>query len=117
MTAKQRLAIERQKMPERSPDERAKDFKEVQLGFYGLVFKKMYPHADLIQLSYYDLTGRNRTEVVVGPSRIGSYLEAFEMHIVDFLDDLNSSRTLDLAHEIEECTYCPYFNICRVFEQ
>ena len=33
MTAKQRLAIERQRMPERPPDQRAKDFKEVNLGF------------------------------------------------------------------------------------
>ncbi len=94
-----------------------KGFKEVQLGFYGLMFKKIYPEADLLRLSYYDLTGRNRTEVVVEPSQMGQYLEAFEMHIINFLDDLNSARPLGLAHEHEECTYCPYFNICRVFEQ
>jgi len=89
----------------------------VQLGVYGLMFKKTYPHADLHRLSYYDLTGRNRTEVVVGPDRMERYLEAFEAHIIDFLDDLNSARPLGLAREREECAYCPYFNICRVFEQ
>jgi hypothetical protein len=94
-----------------------KGFKEVQLGVYGLMFKKKYPHADLLRLSYYDLTGRNRTEVVVGPDRMERYLEAFEAHIIDFLDDLNSARPLGLAREREECAYCPYFNICRVFEQ
>ena len=39
MTAKQRLAIERQKMPERSPDKRAKDFNEVNLGFTAQLAK------------------------------------------------------------------------------
>ena len=33
MTAKERMAIERQKMPERPPQERNKDFNEVNLGF------------------------------------------------------------------------------------
>jgi len=94
-----------------------KGFKEVQLGFYGLIFRKAYTEAELVQMSYYDLTGKNRTEVVVGPSQIGAYLDAFEMHIIDFLDDVNSSRALELAHDLEECAYCPYFNICRVYEQ
>jgi RecB family exonuclease len=104
-------------LPGRGDHFEKKGFKEVQLGFYGLMFKKTYPEADLLRLSYYDLTGGNRTEVVVDPSQIGPYLEAFEMHIIDFLDNLNSGRTLGLAHEHEECAYCPYFNICRVFEQ
>ncbi len=39
MTAKQRLAIERQKMPERPPQQRAKDFNEVNLGFTGELAK------------------------------------------------------------------------------
>ena len=33
LTAKERMAIERQKMPERPPDQRNKDFNEVNLGF------------------------------------------------------------------------------------
>jgi RecB family exonuclease len=103
-------------LPRRGDHFEKKGFKEVQLGFYGLMFRNACAEAELVQMSYYDLTGKNRTEVVVEPSQIGEYLDAFEMHIMDFLDGVNGSRALELAHELEECAYCPYFNICRVFE-
>jgi len=39
LTPKERMAIQRQKMPERAPDKRNKDFKEVNTGFDGAVAK------------------------------------------------------------------------------
>lgn len=73
------------KLPDRRSHFEEKDFGEIQLGFYGLLFRKNYPDARIEALSYYDLSGKKDIETIVGPEEITEYLDRFEYHIFNFL--------------------------------
>jgi len=92
-------------------------FSEIQLGFYGLLFLKNFPERRIEALSYYDLTSKRDIERVVEHERVYGYLEEFSVHLKDLLDALRKKDRLDLTDDMGNCTYCPYFNICRVFEE
>lgn len=94
-----------------------KDFIEVQLGFYGLLFKKTCPDHPIEGLCYYDLMDKKDIEMVVWFDKIDQYLMDFEDHLTGFFRTFNMKDRLSLADKYEVCRYCPYFNICRVLEQ
>jgi hypothetical protein len=54
---------------------------------------------------------------VVEHERVNGYLEEFSVHLRDLLEALRKKQHLDLTDDMGNCTYCPYFNICRVFEE
>jgi RecB family exonuclease len=92
-------------------------FSEIQLGFYGLLFIKNFPESRIEALSYYDLTGKRDIERVVEHDRVNGYLAEFSVHLRDLLNAFRKKQQLDLTDDMGNCTYCPYFNICRVFEE
>ncbi len=96
-------------MPER-------DFKEVQLGFYGLLFSKNYPDRKLGGLYYYDILGDGELVQIVNGVRIEDYLNLFHKHIIDFIIDVSSARVFGLTEDPVICSYCSFQQICRVLE-
>ncbi len=94
-----------------------KDFIEVQLGFYGLLFKKTCPDHPIEGLCYYDLMDKKDIEMVVRFDKIDQYLTDFEDHLAGFFRAFNMKDRVSLAADYEVCRYCPYFNICRVLEE
>lgn len=94
-----------------------KDFIEVQLGFYGLLFKKTCPDHPIEGLCYYDLMDKKDIEMVVRFNKIDQYLTDFEDHLAGFFRAFNMKDRVSLAADYEVCRYCPYFNICRVLEE
>jgi ATP-dependent helicase/DNAse subunit B len=105
------------KLPEINSHFQDRDFREPQLGFYGLLFKKNHPDAPIGALCYYDISEKKDLEVIVDADHVTDYLESFEKHLVDFLKALNQKEYLSLTEDYENCKYCPYYNICRVFEE
>jgi len=92
-----------------------KDFRSIQLGFYGLLFQRSFPGLRLEQLCYYDFNGSRYVDIV-GSDMIEAYMGEFEGHLLDILDDFNARETLSLADDPETCRYCPYHDICRILE-
>ena len=92
-------------------------FAQIQLGFYGLLFKFNYPEVKIGALSYYDLSGKKDIETVVEEGHVQGYLKEFEDHLGELLETFSMKGRFDLTDEYEHCLYCPYYNICRVFEE
>ncbi len=92
-------------------------FKKIQLGFYGLLFHKSYPDASIEGLAYFDLNKKRDFDVIVSSCDIEHYLGGFESYIFDFLDSFNAKSTLSLTDDYDNCKYCPYYNICRIYEE
>ena len=91
------------------------NFREVQLGVYGLLFKKNFPEYSIFSLNYYNIKENNLVEIV-DEDLIDTYLESFEKHLADLLERINNSKQLTLAEDLNNCVYCPYKSICRVVE-
>jgi RecB family exonuclease len=91
-------------------------FKQVQLGFYGLLFQKNFPDAPIEGLSYFDVNRRNDLEKIINSDEMTAYLADFESWLVAFLDVFNTKDVLSLTNDTENCRYCPYPNICRIYE-
>jgi hypothetical protein len=104
------------KLPGRVAHLAAKQFQEVQLGFYGLLFKKNFPEAWIDALCYYDLLEKKDIEIIIDSENIDGYLESFETHLFQFYEELNHKEELSLTGDYANCTYCSFFNICRVLE-
>ena len=105
------------KLPDRRNHFKSMDYKEIQLGFYGLLFQKSFPEMRIEALSYFDLSGKRDLEIMVGQNEMELYLEDFEEHLVHFLERFNQKERLGLTDDHLNCKYCPYYNICRVFEE
>ena len=105
------------KLPDRRNHFKSMDYKEIQLGFYGLLFQKSFPEMKIEALSYFDLSGKKDLEIMVRQNEMEFYLEDFEEHLVHFLDGFNQKERLGLTDDHLNCRYCPYYNICRVFEE
>jgi hypothetical protein len=105
------------RLPEKALHFAQKDFIEVQLGFYGLLFKKTCPELHIEGLCYYDLMDKKDMEMVVVSDQIDGYLTEFEDHLTSFFNAFNMKDRLSLAADYEDCRYCHYFNICRVLEE
>ncbi len=105
------------KLPKKASHFEANEFSEVQLGFYGLLFKKNYPDFRIEALGYFDLLDKKDFETVIGFDDMESYLTGFEDHLVNFFESFNRKEPLTLTENYENCRYCPYFNICRVLEE
>ncbi len=105
------------KLPKKASHFEANEFSEVQLGFYGLLFKKNYPDFRIDALGYFDLMDKKDFETVIGFDDMESYLTGFEDHLLNFFESFNRKESLSLTENYENCRYCPYFNICRVLEE
>jgi RecB family exonuclease len=104
------------RLPRKADHFEEKGFKEVQLGFYGLLFRKNYPGRTLEGLGYIDVGERRDLEIVVKGGEVEAYLDAFERHLSDFLRELNERKRLSLTEDPINCVHCPYPTICRVGE-
>jgi hypothetical protein len=89
---------------------------EVQLGFYGLLFRKSFPDLPIIGLGYFDLSRRRDIEIVVDCTEVSRYLDGFETHLIRFLDEFGDKERLSPASDRNVCAHCPYYAICRVYE-
>jgi hypothetical protein len=105
------------RLPDNALHFAGKEYSEVQLGFYGLLFRKNYPDYPIEALCYFDLSDKKDIEIVVSFDKVDQYLSDFEDHLAVFLQSFNLKDKLSLAADYEECRYCPYFNICRVLEE
>jgi len=105
------------KLPERKHHFQDRGFVEPQLGFYGLLFRKNYLDVPIGSLSYYDLSEKKDLVTIVDADHITDYLDQFEHHLLDFLSMVNQKEELALTEDYENCKYCPYYNICRIFEE
>jgi hypothetical protein len=105
------------RLPENVLHFAGRDYSEVQLGIYGLLFNKTYPEYPIEALCYFDLLDKKDIEIVVSYDEVDQYLKDFEDHLAAFLQSFSRKETLSLAADYEECRYCPYFNICRVLEE
>jgi len=94
-----------------------KGFSEVQLGFYGLLFKNANAGAQIDSLCYYDLTGNSDLITVVDNKKIDTYLQDFEAYLLEYLVELNQKSELSLTLDYKNCDYCNYHSICRVYEK
>ena len=92
-------------------------YREVQLGFYGLLLKHAKPDAPIESLCYFDVGGDCKLKPVVQGEDVADYLAGFEAHLVEFLDSFNAQSELTLAEDLETCTFCPYDAICRINEK
>jgi RecB family exonuclease len=105
------------KLPQKADHFGEKGFKEVQLGFYGLLFRKTYPGRALEGLGYIDVGERRDLEIIVQGGEVEAYLDAFDAHLSGFLRELNDRRKLSLTDDPVNCVHCPYPAICRVNEK
>jgi len=92
-------------------------YRQIQLGFYGLLFKKLHPDAALEGLGYFDINDTNGYMEIIGEDEIEEYLTDFEGHLIDLFDTFNSREQLSLTEDIDNCTYCPFYVLCRVYER
>jgi ATP-dependent helicase/DNAse subunit B len=104
------------RIPPRKDHMEEAGFKQIQLGFYGLLFQKNYPDARIEGLSYFDVNRRNDLEIIINPDEMTAYLAEFEGWLTAFLNNFNTKDPLSLTEDIENCRYCPYHNICRIYE-
>lgn len=91
-------------------------FKEVQLGVYGLLFREKYPERSISSLAYYDIKQAELKPLIGKEESIDAYLDNFEKHLINLLENFNESGKLLLAEDPESCKYCPFTSICRVIE-
>ncbi|MFW6180820.1 MAG: RecB family exonuclease, partial [Spirochaetota bacterium] len=89
-----------------------RDFRQVQLAFYGLLFTRTHPGAVVRALSYFDLTRFSAEIPVVEGEEVPGYLERFERHLVHVIDGLHRGE-LGLATDPQACAFCPYPLVCR----
>jgi DNA helicase-2/ATP-dependent DNA helicase PcrA len=92
------------------------DYMEVQLGFYGLLFRKNFPDRRMGGLGYYDLGRTHDIELVVEGDETDEYVDRFEAHLRGFIETFENKKTLSLASDMAYCRYCPYDAVCRVYE-
>ena len=92
------------------------DYMEVQLGFYGLLFRKSFPGRAIKGIGYFDLSKKRDFEIIVKADEAERYLDDFESHLMGFLADFEKRTELSLANDMTYCVYCPYYNICRIYE-
>jgi len=104
-------------IPEKADHFPEKGFAEVQLGFYGLLFKKAYYQEKIDSLCYYDLTGTNDLVTIIDNEEIDTYLVDFETYLLEYLGELNQKSELSLTENYKNCDYCSYHSICRVYEK
>jgi RecB family exonuclease len=104
------------RLPQKTDHFGEKAFKEVQLGVYGLLFRKTYPGRTIEGLGYIDVGERRDLEIIVRGDEVEAYLDAFEAHLSGFLRELNGRGRLSLAEDRGNCVHCPYPAICRVNE-
>ncbi len=104
-------------VPARTDHLSRSDYRQIQLGFYGLLFSKLNLDADIEGLGYFDINSRNGYVEIIGADEIEEYLAGFEGYLIDLLDTFNSRDRLSLAEDINNCTYCPFYILCRVYEQ
>ncbi len=93
-----------------------KDYMEVQLGFYGLLFKKSFPDRRIRGLGYYDLSRKHDVALIVEGDEADGYIDRFEEHLCGFIETFENKGGLSLARDMAHCTYCPYYTICRVYD-
>lgn len=93
-----------------------KDYMEVQLGFYGLLFKKSFPDRSIGGLGYYDLSRTRDVLLVMEGDEAQRYIDRFEEHLRGFIETFEKKEGLSLAPDMTFCLYCPYYNICRVYD-
>ncbi|UCB45061.1 MAG: PD-(D/E)XK nuclease family protein [Spirochaetota bacterium] len=104
------------KLPEMKDHLPEGDYMEVQLGFYGLLFKRSFPEYRINCLGYFDLSRNKDIVTVVDGEEAEQYIDDFERHLLDFLDDFEQTDELSLAADVGNCTYCPYYTICRIYD-
>jgi len=92
-------------------------YRQLQLGFYGLLFKKLHPDAVLEGLGYFDINDKNGYVEIIGEDEIEGYLSDFEKHLIGLFDTFNAKDRLSLAEDIDSCTYCPFYVLCRIYER
>lgn len=93
------------------------DYMEVQLGFYGLLFKKSFPDCRIEGLGYYDLSRAKDIVQVVDGEEARQYIDDFEHHLLGFLEAFEKKEGLSLAADVKHCRYCPYYTICRIYDE
>jgi len=103
--------------PDRIEHLKKSNFGEIQLGYYGLLFRKTNPDVKIDGLCYYDLSGINDIRYIINKEEIDDYLCSFEDHLLNFLNEFNEKKYLALTCDQDNCKYCQYFNICRIFEE
>lgn len=103
-------------LPEIKDHLKKSEFREIQLGFYGILLQKTYPDFNIQGLCYFDLSRKKDIEEVIPSDEIGIYLKDFEEFLLDLLKSFNDKKTLSLTDDRKNCRYCPYFNICRILE-
>jgi len=104
------------RLPARTPHLEEGDFREVQLGLYGILLQQNEPGACTEELCYFDLIEKHRLVTIVEHEDVEEYLSRFEAHLVEFLDRFNASGTLSLTDDLNTCSRCGFYNICRVYE-
>lgn len=104
-------------IPERSAHFEGKGYREVQLGFYGLLFQKSYPDRKIEGLGYFDLSNQRDIVTLIEGENIEPYLAGFESSLIDFLDRFNAKTELSLTVDPLNCRYCPYSAISRIYEK
>jgi RecB family exonuclease len=104
------------RVPNRVSHHEEGGFREVQLGFYGLLLRYEEPEASIDGLCYFDLTRSHELVKVVQANEVEGYLSRFEEHLVEFLDRYEENTILSLADDRNTCSTCAYHAICRVYE-
>jgi len=59
------------------------NFKEVQLGVYGLLFREKYPERSISSLAYYDIKQAELKPLIGKEESIDAYLDNFEKHLIN----------------------------------
>jgi RecB family exonuclease len=103
-------------IPSRKKHLEAADFREVQLGFYGVLLRHTEPRAPIEALCYFDLSDTHRLKRIVEGDEVYPYLDGFEQHLVAFLDRFNSSEQLSLTQDSDNCRRCCFHTVCRIYE-
>jgi RecB family exonuclease len=91
-------------------------FREVQLGFYGLLLNHEEPGVSIEGLCYFDLGRSHRMVNILKGDEVGPYLSRFEEHVTEFLSRYEDDTVLVLADDPKTCLNCPFDAICRVYE-
>ncbi|MFW6138701.1 MAG: PD-(D/E)XK nuclease family protein, partial [Spirochaetota bacterium] len=104
------------RLPRDAPPGPTPELKDVQLGFYGLLFQKSFPEWSLEGLCYFDLRSNSDIHTVVHGPEIDAYLENIETRLLEILGEFNERRSLSMSEDTQICRYCPYGNICRIYE-
>lgn len=92
-----------------------REFAQVQLACYGLLFARTHPGAAVRALSYFDVNRYSTVVPVLQGEDVPGYLERFERHLVSLVRELHQGE-LDLARDQKNCAFCPYDMLCRIRE-